>query len=427
MLQNAEAEQSIIGLALSDYSCAERLSQIPEDAFTAIDHVTLHRAIRKLISRRERPDMIAVNNLLTPADKGAAALMIKCIGLGVSPVMYDQYERIVLDLRRRRRMQAACMKITQRAGDPGEDIDAMAAELQAEISDNPGQTETVSMNENMLSLADSLGKKPDFISTGIGGFDRLNGGFRPGQLIYLGARPSVGKSALAMSIVMHVARKSGPVLMVSLEMPAEEIGERMLSRESGMDLGKIVAHSISDEEWPALWNHMNDLSKLPIQFSAAKTPFRIKQEATTMIHKSGLKLIVIDYVGLLRGGEKYKSRYEEITDVSRQLKLMTMELKIPVLALTQFNRNPEHGGGKPSMADARDSGALEQDANVFLTQYAPKDLEPGDDLFPYWQSCRERGTEFQVLNCEKYRQGKTGAIFLEFDKPHMRFTSIVKG
>lgn len=427
MLSNPEIEQTLIGLALTDLSCAERFALLPKDTFTSPDHVLLYQIIKGLVDKRKTPDMMTVNNQVGGADGNLMALMLKCVGLGMSPAMYDQYETTALDLRRRRRLYATCLKVTQKAGEQSEDTDVLAAELQATLNDNAGRPESQDMHDALLDYVAELEKPADFISTGISGFDRMNGGFRPGQLIYLGARPGVGKTALGLYIATHVAEKSGPVLIASLEMTKTEIIERMFAARTGIDLGTLTSHRVNDEQWGTVWGQTSEMSKYPIRFltsASAGTPQRIKREAAAMKRDKGLAMIMIDYIGLMRGDGKYNSRYEEVSDISRQLKLMAMDLNVPILSLTQFNRNAERGAARPSMADARDSGSLEQDANVFLVQYAPDEPKAGTDDYQFWAGCKERGTEFQMLICEKYRQGRTGKVPLEFNKPLMRFVTL---
>ena len=137
-------------------------------------------------------------------------------------------------------------------------------------------------------------------------------------------------------------------------------------------------------------------------------------------------MIMVDYLQLMRSDESRKSRYEEVSSISRELKLMAMDLNVPILALTQFNRDSEQGGvrRKPTMSEARDSGSIEQDANIFLIQYPPMEPKPGTDAFEYWASCQMDGTEFQLLEIAANRQGPTGIVPLKFDKSHMRFMTM---
>ena len=139
-------------------------------------------------------------------------------------------------------------------------------------------------------------------------------------------------------------------------------------------------------------------------------------------------MVLIDYIQLLRSDEPRKSRYEEVSYISRELKLMAIDLDIPILALTQFNRDSEQGGvrRKPSMSEARDSGSIEQDANLFLIQYPPMEPKAGSEMYEFWASCQRDGTEFQQLEIAANRQGPTGVVPLRFDKSHMRFVTLTK-
>ena len=137
-------------------------------------------------------------------------------------------------------------------------------------------------------------------------------------------------------------------------------------------------------------------------------------------------MIMVDYIQLMNSDDRRKSRYEEISSISRELKLMAMELDVPILALTQFNRESEHGDTKrkPSMSEARDSGSIEQDANIFIIQYEPDEPKPDTPIREYWDACHSDGSGFQILEIAANRQGPTGNVLIKFDKSHMRFTTL---
>ena len=217
--------------------------------------------------------------------------------------------------------------------------------------------------------------------------------------------------------------------MVSLEMTEKEIIARMLSSITDIDLTRIITKDIREDEWIDVAGKTNELYILPMRFTMASTPLQIRREASAMQRDGGLKLIIIDYIQLMRTDSYSKSRYEQISDITRELKLMAMELEVPILGLTQFNRMSESEGKKkfPTMAEARDSGSIEQDANMFIIQHPPNDPDPGSAIYPYWSGSKSRGHELQILRIEKNRHGRTGDILVEFDKPHMKFTTMKMG
>ena len=167
---------------------------------------------------------------------------------------------------------------------------------------------------------------------------------------------------------------------------------------------------------------------MKIRITNKQTPLQIRRFASEMQRQEGLSLVVVDYIKLMRTDSHKKSRYEEVSEISRELKLMAMDLNVPVLALTQFNRDSEQGGQKrkPSMSEARDSGSIEQDANIFMIQYAPAEPTPTNELYDYWAACQEDGVEFQLLEVAANRQGPTGSVPIRFDKAHMRFTTLAR-
>ena len=302
--------------------------------------------------------------------------------------------------------------------------------LQKIITDNGSKPESISMRDALMKWFDHIGSKPQSISTGIAGLDKFTGGFSPGNLIVLGARPGVGKSALAISIVRSVADKCGPVLVISLEMTEIENIERLVSAEAQIPMDKFKRRDLTEEESLRHLEACEVLDKLPIKFSeTANTPLKIKREASAMLRECGLKLIVVDSLQLMRADMKTGSRYEEVTEISRELKQLAMSLKIPILALTQFNRASEAGGTQrePSMAEARESGAIEQDANIFLILHSPPEPKMGTPHHEMWAYCKDKGTDFMTLRIAKNRQGQTGLVPLEFNKPEMSFITLEKG
>lgn len=426
-MQDMKIEQALIGLALSDELCAQKIVELPEDTFVYSETRNLWQIIRDLVSKHQKPDLVTVTmRLKQPEQAPELNAAMQGIGLAISPAMYDQYETNALDLRRRRIMQAKCADVMNKVNDLSESTDHLAGVLMGAITESEPKSRSVSIHDAMLGYVDHLTEKTEPIMTGIAGLDRTVGGLKPGMMVVLGARPGVGKSALGLAMAANVAEKSGPVLIVSLEMSENEILDRIVANRSGVSMTKLTSRKLDDFEWGNVWGVSAELSKLPIRFSTANTPLQVRREAGSMLRNEGLKMIMIDYLQLMRADRKCNSRYEEVSEISREIKLMAMEFKVPVLALTQFNRTSAEGNTKPSMAEARDSGSIEQDANIFLVQYAPSSVRPDSELFDYYAACERKGTKFQIVDVQKNRQGAKGCIPLEFNEPLMRFTTMVK-
>lgn len=430
VLQNRDAEVALIGTALNSQECARQLADLPGDMFSQPDTQAAHKAVQRLLSRREKVDLITLE-----AESGkeceTASMLVKAGMAGYTTSMFGQWVAILDDARKRRAIIAAANEAMSAAQDPGEKPEALAARLAAAGKVTETASGSIDMTEALARLLDTFGDHRKACQTGIAGFDRLTGGIRGGKLVVIGARPGVGKTALALSMGKHVARHTGGVLVVSLEMSEEEIMARLYASESGVDVQELESGKLSDESYATLSTCGPLLAALPMRISTrCTTPLQIRREAVRMQENGGLSLVIVDYLQLVRSDGKHSSRYEEVSEISRELKLLAMDLGVPVIALTQFNRSSEAGKNgqaskrAPTMADARDSGSIEQDANIFIVQYAPE--SPGND--PYAQQalqiCEAQGWEWQQLNVEKNRQGRTGKINIGFDKGRMTFQNL---
>ena len=424
-----DIEMSVIGMGLSDYGVAMKIATLPDNAFFYEDTKRIHQAFKTLTQKGQHPDILSLSEQLSDDDMG---VVVQASAKGYTTVPYQQYESILLDHMRRRMIRQSCELALSKVDDttiPAEDI---ATECMNRMQDSYDDGSDESMEDAVLGLIDEISNAhKDRIYTGISGFDQLTGGLKGGKLVIIGARPGVGKTALALHIASNVAKSGGRVLFASLEMDSKEIASRLVGAETGVDVQRIESADLSEQEWVTVSEGYGRVGKLPIIVNTRlRTPIRLRQKASTLANsKEGLNLIVIDYIQLLSDDGNAKSRYEAVSNISRSLKLLAMDLGIPVIALTQFNRTSEAGQDgrskkrRPSMAEAKDSGSIEQDANIFITQYAPDEPERGYILDAY-NKCKRNGTELQILTIEKNRQGKTGFVAVEFDKPHMTFKTI---
>lgn len=430
--QNRNAELTALGMAFLSNEAAENVASLPEDAFSYQDTVNLHRGICHVVEKHGKPDLVTVGSAMHELGLDVGVEIMEASRMAITAANYGQYETILMDLRKRRLLMNACVDVATHIADLSENPEDMAKKLLTAVNGTAELEQSVTMKDAIMNLLMRLDQKTTGgVSTGISGLDRLTGGFKPGQLIYLGARPGVGKSALGLYVATNVAVKSGPVLAITLEMEAEELAARVVAGYTKVDVQNIENRSLAPEDYGTIWGQAPALSEIPIRISTrAITVMQIRREAQAMIRSGGLKMIMVDYLQLMHGDGTTKSRYEEITQISRDLKLLAMELKVPILALTQLNRESEgkNGGSKrkPSMSDSRDSGAIEQDANIYLTLYAPEEPKIGTDAHAFWETCEKSKTEWQVLTIEKNRQGRTGQVSLMFDQPHMLFYTLAK-
>lgn len=433
-LANRDAELAAIGIAMQDATSAAHLAALPADTFSDADTQAIHRAVQRIVSRRAMPDMITLAAECRTDLPDPETLLIQASSMGIGSSFFAQHAGILAECRQRRALMAMASEIIKAAPDASASLPALVDKSIKALQATDAEPASMDAQQALMAFIDSLDNaKKGRVTTGIAGLDRLTGGLRGGKLVVLGARPGVGKTALALSMAIHAARHAGPVLIVSLEMDAEEIMSRIVAAESGTDVQCLESGDLSDQDAQAVGRCYGEVSALPIRIAThASTPLQIRQEATSMQHRQGLAMVVVDYIQLMHGSGKSGTRYEEISAISRDLKLLAMDLGVPILALTQFNRQSEGGvGGKaerraPSMAEAKDSGSIEQDANLFLIQYEPPEPKPvpGDPAWEAWNTCQRTDCAWQTLTIAKNRQGRTGVINMAFDKPRMRFRSI---
>lgn len=252
--------------------------------------------------------------------------------------------------------------------------------------------------------------KPMGITSGLTALDDIAGGFFPSEVTVLAARPSIGKSAFALDLAVRIATRGLPVLLVSLEMSGQQIAHRMLSRETGIPARRIQKAELTTREraqLAAAREALRELS-LPIKLYATggATPARIGARARVQAAQCGVRLLIVDYLGLVQSTDRHKTLYERVSAVSREMKLLAQSLNIPILLLAQMNR--EGAKGLPTLEHLRDSGAIEQDA---------------DNV---WFLHREDRTARECkLIVAKQRQGEVGTIELEFDGAYMSFNELV--
>ena len=427
-----QTELAVLGVAMSSAEGARKVAALPDDMFSHPTAVAALKALRSLLSRGAGIALITLCEEIAKEQPEPEQYLMQALTAGNGmPSFLPQWTAILDDKRRRRALVNMASAIMKDALDPANDPQTLAEQASAAVMVQETSEGAMDMQTAATKLLESLTEKRNACSTGIADLDRLTGGFRGGKLVVLGARPGVGKTALALHIASHVARHTGPVLIVSLEMDETEITARLVAAESGVDVQKLESGRLETDDWLRVTPAAAEVSQLPIRMTtSAATPMQIRREAHKVKEAQGLAMVMVDYLQLLRCDGKRSSRYEEVSEISRELKLMAMDLGVPVLALTQFNRESEAGKNgqaakrPPRMAEAKDSGSIEQDANLFIVQYAPG--EPGSDPRDQQASamCKGFGHEWQQLIVEKNRQGRTGVIDVGFDKPHMRFINL---
>lgn len=323
-----------------------------------------------------------------------------------------QHASNIRSLAQRRRIAEACIKASQAALNGSTPLEETAAKLRAYLDKVSAQGDsdgTVAGIDAMVEFNQWLETKEleAAIPTGLPRLDiQLGGGLKGGRFYVIGARPGVGKSALMGNMAVHAIRSGYRALYVSLEMDAREIVTRMISSVSGVSIGKMDAKMLDDDDYAAVIESYALMPGERFRFSMmARTPDAVRRAALRMRAREGLDLIFVDYLQLLHASGK-SSRVEEVGEISRSLKLLAMELGIPVVTAAQLNRVSANTGAAPKLSDLRESGSIEQDADVVMLLHAK------DESF---------GVRHVDLKVAKNRQGTCGKTSLIFDGSTMRF------
>lgn len=404
-----EAEQSVLGGLLIDNNAWDRVADLlAEGDFYRHEHKVIYTAVARLIGSNRPADVVTVYDALEAfgkADEVGGLAYLNSLSLSVpSASNVRRYAEIVRERSILRQLLAKVSEagsVVYGEGTAAEKVEQVQA-LFAGIEARTKAREPVGMDTLMVMVIDGInaaaeGSAPAW-RTGIPGLDtRMNGGMKPGELHILAARPSVGKTSIALQIARRMAADGHPVLILSQEMAKEQLGLRMLASQARVDLSNVQTGKLGDEEWRRVVEGVDDLAMLPIKVDdePALTLRAITSKARRV---RDVRLIVLDYLQLSEG--EGETRTAQVGSISRGLKKLAKQLGCCILALSQLNRKVEERPGKrPQLSDLRDSGEIEQDADVI------------EFLWPLG----EEGEASRPTGCEiaKNRQGRTGTLVLE--------------
>lgn len=392
IIDHREAETQMLGACLLRPTGIDDVADVitPDDLY-APKHTIIWAAILQLHRTGDAVDAITVGNHLTRTGElatiGGLPYLHQLINGVVTTTNAQFYARIVHEQAVLRRLAAAGTRITQLAQAGEGDVTALVETCRAEVDAVATGTAAVStgfIGDTIDTTLEALETEPTGYPTPWPDLNRLIRVWRPGALYVVGARPAVGKSIVGVQAAVHLAQH-GAVVIASLEMPRVEVEQRILAHLARVPGNRIDAHDLTDEDWARIARHRAELASLPIAIDdrSSLTPAGIRAFARTVAHRRPLAGIVVDYLQLMtapRGMEK-RNRAEVVGEFSRGLKLLAKELQVPVIALSQLNRGPEQRQDKrPSMADLRESGAVEQDSDVVLLLHEHDDDETALDM-----------------------------------------------
>mgnify|MGYP001943709040 FL=1 len=424
--QDVNAERSVIGsMLMSKDAIADVAEQVRGEDFYRPAHETIFDAVIDLYGRGEPADAITVADELTKRGDlqriGGQAYLHELVQSVPTAANAGFYAQIVAERAVLRRLVDAGTKIVQMGRGAGEgNVEDIVNRAQAEVykvADQRGSEDYVplasTLEETFTEIEVAAGRTDEMIGvpTGFIELDSLTHGLHPGQMIVVAARPAVGKSTLGVDIARAAAIKHGqPAAIFSLEMSRTEITMRILAAEASIQLQNLRKGTLSEDDWKKLARYMGTLSEAPlfIDDSPNMSLMEIRAKARRLSQQHGLKLVIIDYLQLMSSGKKVESRQQEVAEFSRALKLLAKELQVPVIAISQLNRGPEQRTDKrPQMSDLRESGSIEQDADVVILLHRDR-TDP------------EREGEADVI-VAKHRNGPTKDIVLAWQGHYSRF------
>ncbi len=427
--QDLIAEQGVLGgMLLSKDAIADVVEIIRERDFYRPAHELIYDAIVELYGHGEPVDPVTVSAELTKrgdiARAGGAPYLHTLISSVPTAANAGYYAKIVRERAILRRLVEAGTKIVQLGYSTEGEVDDAVDQAQAEVysvTERRANEDYVQLSTLIPAAFDEIEKISqgvigEGVKTGFKDLDSLTNGLHPGNMIVLAARPAVGKSTLGLDIARYASIHKGDTSVIfSLEMSKSEITMRMLSAEARVALNNIRAGTLNDEEWARLARRMGEIAEAPlfIDDSPNLSLMEIRAKARRLKQRHNLKIIIIDYLQLMTSGKRVENRQQEVSEFSRQLKLLAKELNVPIVAISQLNRSPEQRSDKrPMLSDLRESGSIEQDADVVILLHR-------DDLY----DTQNRSGEADLI-VAKHRNGPTRTITVSAQLHFARFVDM---
>jgi replicative DNA helicase len=430
--QSLDAEESVLGSILLDSHALDRVIETMSDTdFYRESHRKIFRAMIALSEKNEPIDLVTLTDTLKARgelqDIGGAIYLAELSDKVPSSANVAHYARIIREKAVMRSLINVCNEIASRCYNGEEDIEQFLDEAERLIFDvsekriRPAFFKLGDMIMDTIKTVEKLYERKEMVTgvpTGFLDLDRMTAGFQPADLVIVAARPSMGKTAFVMNIAQYVALHANTAVGVfSLEMSKEQLVMRMLCSEARVDNAKVRAGYLGERDFPRLAMAAGRLAEAPIFIddTPAQNVLELRAKARRLKREANLGLVVIDYLQLMRGLTAQENRTQELSEISRGLKSLAKELNVPVVALSQLNRQVEQRADRrPMMSDIRESGAIEQDADVIAFIYR-------DEV--YKQDSQDEGIAEIIIG--KQRNGPTGTVRLAFRKEYTRFDNLV--
>jgi len=433
-LSNVEAEASLLGAILIDTDGIVKIADsINAEDFSDKKHEYIYEAIAYLYNNHSAIDVLTLAEQLKSNGKldliGGPSYLAELTNFVPTATHIEQYAEIVAQKAMRRKLITISSEIGELVQDESKQLRDLIEEAETRLFNVSNQH----VKQNIVSiesiLADSFERLDELhrdkskirgVPTGFKDLDGILAGFQKSDLIIIAARPSMGKTALSLNFAHNIASKANfPVIYFSLEMSKEQLVDRLLSMESGVDAWALRTGNLSDTDFEKIGQAMGSLSEAPIYIDDTPgiTVSELRTKARREAHKHPLGIIIVDYLQLMSGGSKFageSNRVQEVSEISRGLKGIARELNVPVIALSQLSRSVENRSPQiPQLADLRESGSIEQDADVVAFIYREEFYKPETE--------RKKITDIFI---KKHRNGPIGGVELYFDNEKQRFRSI---
>lgn len=433
--QSVEAEQCVLGSILLKQRALDKVAHfLAPDDFYKPSHQSIYNAMLELFDKSEPQDLITVTTKLKDSQKieeiGGPTYLASLTDIVPVSANIAHYAKIVRDKSILRKLIHTTSEIAGRCYEEQDDIDLLLDDVEHSVFDISSEKSKQSVFhmkdiigetfKNIESLADRK-EMVTGVPSGYDDFDRKTAGLQPSDLIIVAGRPSMGKTAFAMNVVQNAAFfAKTPVAVFSLEMSKEQLAMRMLCSLSRVDSTRMRTGRLRDQDWPKLVRTTGMMATLPIFIddTPAISVLEMRSKTRRLKSEHDIGMVVVDYLQLMRGRAGVNSREQEISEISRSLKAMAKELKIPVVALSQLNRSLENRTDKrPQLSDLRESGAIEQDADVICFIYR-------DEVYNKSPDNPKRGIAEIIIG--KQRNGPTGTVELTFLDHITTFESLTR-
>lgn len=436
VIANLDAERSVIGSLLNDVRVQDQASRLTQDDFTGTEYRIAFGEISRLQAEKRPVDLMTVSDKL-----GGAVVGVLVEAIQATPVTFNcsTYVDLVLEATMRRRAATVAEQLYRDMVDKQSDASGALATARNKLADLGliGASEWVSSTEIAVRTLEELERRSRgenaAVQSGISDLDYLTGGFFPGELTIVGAKPGVGKSVMGMMLAVNAAKSGYKSAICSLEMMDTQYGQRLLSNIGGVDGMKLrKGTGIDAAEWQLLTDAAYILSTTTMAFSfATRFVEDLVLAVRNRIDREGLDILIVDYLQLMHTRQRTESERLSVAAVSWALKCLAVECRIPVVAMAQLRRPGQGETNKmPTMRDLRESGNLEADADNIILLHEP---DTRDDMYVYkddkalYDTVKAAGNRYIAIKIEKQRQGSTGVASVIFAPKLMRYTQISRG